>query len=251
MKTLIKATIFLSLLFGLSYLAPYNVLEKVNDSNLGPSFDHLMGTDKTGRDLFSLILIGFRGSVIIGVVAATVALFSAITLGLLLTKIKLVSSFIADIFILIPLTLPLLAFGERISTPVVIGLFIGIFSWSPLYGALSKQLEAIEKKQFVIRVRESGAGNFKVTMFILPLLIPMLCAYFVNLFAIAIVTDSIISFVGGGIITPNVSWGLLISNTNFTSDSWHLAFFPILAMTSLTMFCFSITRKIEKSWTQI
>ena len=194
--------------------------------NLQPSFAHPMGTDQLGRDMLARMMYGGRISMAVGTVAMLVAIFIGTTIGVLAGYFRRVDGLLmrlTDLFLALPL-LPLLLvmmmlFGEHVSgilgprlgTFVLIVLAIGVTSWMQAARVVRGEVLALKEREFVLAARSIGTPDRRIILrHILPnVLSPVLVAATLGI-AAAIITESVLSFLGLGFPPDFPTWGRLL-----------------------------------------
>ncbi len=194
--------------------------------NLPPSFDHPLGTDQLGRDMLARMMFGGRISLAVGMVAMLVAIFIGTTVGVLAGYFRRLDGLLmrlTDLFLALPL-LPLLlvmvmlfsepiagVLGPRLGTFLLIVLAIGITSWMQAARVVRGEVLALKEREFVLAARSIGTPNRRIIMrHILPnVLSPVLVAATLGI-AAAIITESVLSFLGLGFPPDFPTWGRLL-----------------------------------------
>lgn len=202
-----------------------------------PSPEHLFGTDKTGRDLFSRMLYGARVSLWVGFVSVGISVSVGLFLGLLAGYFKgIVDECImrfVDVMLCFPtffLILAVIAFLE--SSLFNIMMVIGLTSWMSVARLVRAETLSLREREFIHAARLSGAGTTRILLLhILPnALGPVLVAATLGV-AGAILIESGLSFLGIGVQHPLPSWGnILIEGKETLGVAWWLSLFPGLAI---------------------
>ena len=183
-----------------------------------PSWEHPMGTDELGRDLLTRILHGGRISMLIGVLAMSVAvtvgtLFGAIA-GYYGGRIDSALMRFTDVAISFPslFLLILLAayFGSSVPTIVLV---IGLLSWMRVARLVRASFMSLKAQQFVEAARCCGVGARRIIIYhLLPNAMgPIIVAASLGV-AGAILTESALSYLGLGIQPPTATWGSMLRN---------------------------------------
>jgi peptide/nickel transport system permease protein len=193
-----------------------------------PSFQHLFGTDEQGRDLLSRIIYGSRYTLMIGVIAVSVASLPGIFIGLLCAYyggwVDLFVMRIVDIMLSFPyilLTLAVVAIlGPSLTNAMVAVGIAGIPSYARLIrgSALS-----VKEEDFVTAERALGASNWRVMMrTILPNILSPIVVYVSLDMPTAVLSAAALSFLGLGAQPPIPEWGAMMVNarTFVVSASW-------------------------------
>ena len=225
-------------------IAPYGFAEQHLDATLqGPGAAHWLGTDTLGRDEFSRLLYGGRVSLLVG-------LGVALSAGVLGTLVGAAAGFyggrldaivmrVTDLFLSIPLLVVLIV-ASRVTRGGVLDivLVLSLVLWTPLARIVRGLFLSLREKEFVEAARMLGASNRRI---ILRHLVPnSLGVIIVNVtltVALAILTESLLSFLGFGIQPPTPSWGNMLEDGRglMTLAGW-LVWFPGMAIL-LTVLC--------------
>lgn len=224
------------------FIAPYpedaGAVVKFDQASQAPSFEHLFGTDTTGRDLFSRVLFSFRGALIMGVGCLAVVVPIGGILGLIAGYYngKFISNFImrlADVFLALP-ALILVMCVSSIMTPSLMNAMLALcVSWWPWYTRLVNNIVVSTRNEVYIRSAEVlGASNAHILLRqILPnALGPILTKVTLDM-GWAIMAGATLSFIGMGEQPPTPSLGSMVSaGVSYMPDQWWLSTFPALAI---------------------
>ncbi len=211
-----------------------------------PTAAHLFGTDELGRDIFTLVVIGARVSLAVGVIV----LLSAVTIGVFLGAIAgfvggLVNEMImrlTDIFLTVPSLILAIAVAAALG-PSVLNMMLAIsLVWWPGYCRLV-QAEVASRKQdlYVQAARAAGASRRRIIFtHILPnITSPIIVKASLDM-GFAILTAAALGFVGVGARPPTPEWGLMFSAArSYVPQYWWYPIFPGLAL-FLTVFGFNL-----------
>lgn len=208
-----------------------------------PSFEHIMGTDRLGRDMFARILQGGQVSLIIGFLSAVIASFIGLIVGIsagyFQGKVDKTVTVIIDLFLTFPtffLLLALVSYMEADLTVLVIVLFIT--GWMGTARMIRSESFAITSKPFIKILNLTKVNRLKIILkYFAPLLAPIFLISFTFGVGGAILAESGLSFLGLGINPPNMSWGSLLSDGKEVIEiAWWVSFFPGLFIFLIT-FC--------------
>ncbi|MCR8709807.1 ABC transporter permease [Aliarcobacter butzleri] len=198
-----------------------------------PSFEHLFGTDRLGRDVLARVLEGGQTSLIIGFLAASISsligLFIGITAGFLKGNVDRVITIIIDLFLTFPTFFLLLALVSYIqASSIILIIVISITSWMGMSRMIRSESFAISNKPYIKILKISNISNIKIVFkYFAPLLAPIFLISFTFGVGGAILAESGLSFLGLGINPPNMSWGSLLSDGKAVIDiAWWVSFFP-------------------------
>src|SRR5579872_5151149 len=155
---------------GAQWIAPYDpIAQSLGDRLLPPSWNHLMGTDQFGRDVFSRLLYGSRISLAVGFVAVTIFIFIGTSLGAIAGFYGgwvdgLLMRFV-DIVLCIPtfmLILMVIAFvGPSILNIMVI---IGLTYWTDVARLVRGEILALKEREFVQAARLVGMSDARLIL---------------------------------------------------------------------------------------
>lgn len=208
-----------------------------------PSFEHIFGTDRLGRDIFARILQGGQTSLIIGFLSATIAsivgLFIGINAGYFKGKIDKTITIMIDLFLTFPTFFLLLALVSYIqASSFVLIIVISITGWMGMARMIRSESFAIGTKPFIKILKLANVSKSKIIFkYFTPLLAPIFLISFTFGVGGAILAESGLSFLGLGINPPQMSWGSLLSDGKAVLDiAWWVSFFPGL-MIFIVTFC--------------
>jgi ABC-type dipeptide/oligopeptide/nickel transport system permease subunit len=202
-----------------SLIAPYDPYEQNLKSMLAqPSRAHLLGTDELGRDLLSRVIYGARISLVVGVVAVTIAGVIGMGLGLAAGYFGGFTNALIMRFTDALLALPPLVLMLAITAVLGGGLFnvlvaLGI-SMMPTYCRLMcGQVAALKANEYVAAARAIGAGDLRImSHHLLPNAFPALLVLLSVNLGTAIMMEASLSFLGIGILPPTATWGNMVSS---------------------------------------
>ncbi len=214
-------------------LSVYNPLETNGMSRLSPpSFTHLMGTDQMGRDILSRVLYGTRSSLIVGGGVVLITTFIGVFVGVMsgyYPKIDGVAMRVMDGFMAFPaiiIAIMLAAIWGTGKLNIIFALSFAYFSRMARVARAS--VLSVKNQDYVDSARVLGATDSHILMkyILLNSLSPIIVqATFV--FAISILDEAALSFLGIGIKAPEPSLGGMINDgRNFMTVSPWLMLFP-------------------------
>ena len=208
-----------------------------------PSFEHLFGTDRLGRDMFARVLNGGQTSLIIGFLAASISsivgLFIGINAGYFKGNIDKTITITIDLFLTFPTFFLLLALVSYIqASTLILIIVISITGWMGMARMIRSESFAIGNKPFIKILKVANVSTFKIIFkYFAPLLAPIFLISFTFGVGGSILAESGLSFLGLGINPPSMSWGSLLSDGKAVIDiAWWVSFFPGL-MIFLITFC--------------
>ena len=212
-------------------VSPYEL--NPNKILLSPRIEHIMGTDRLGRDIFSRVLNGGQTSIIIGFLSATIAsligLVVGISAGYFRGNYDKSITVIIDLFLTFPtffLLLALVSYMEASIFILIIVLFIT--GWMGMARMIRSESFAIGTKPFIKVLALANVSKTKIIFkYFAPLLAPIFLISFTFGVGGAILAESGLSFLGLGINAPQISWGSLMSEGKEVIEiAWWVSFFP-------------------------
>jgi len=201
-----------------SYLSPYRP-RTIGDVpvNLPPSWEHPLGSDPLGRDIFTQLVHASINSMQIGFTAGIVAFMVATLLGLIAGYhggiLDSVISLVTEIFITIPSLAILLIVAAAIGRIEVItmALLLAVFGWAFPCKVLRSQALILKERGFVKLAKLSGANGLEIVIkSILPNMLPFLGAWFAFVVIGAMEAEAGLELIGLGPQTI-VSLGLMLN----------------------------------------
>jgi peptide/nickel transport system permease protein len=183
-----------------------------------PSAAHWLGTDVLGRDIVSLLLVGARSTIIVGIIAVGIGLTSGVCLGLTAAARKGWAAEIimrmSDFTFAFPAVLSAIMLAAAIGPGMVTSITaIGIFQ-IPIFVRVTRgSANAIWAREFVLAARASGKGGFRITIeHVLPNILSVLIVQATIQFALAILAEAALSYLGLGTQPPQPSWGRMLND---------------------------------------
>lgn len=225
-----------------------------------PSWEHWMGTDSFGRDVFSRIIYGARTALAVGFLASFLGSSIGAVIGVISAyfggKIDLLIQGIMDILLSFPIIVLALVvvamLGQKIILGVDVNLIIAI--GIPMVPRVARVVRAsalaIRELPYIDAARAAGFSNSRIIFrhmvpnVVAPYLI-MLTAYVAQ----AILSEASLSFLGLGVTEPTASWGLMLSGSaaDFYQQAPWMIVFPGLAI-SLAVFAFNLFGDSLRDW---
>jgi peptide/nickel transport system permease protein len=220
------------------FLTPYDPSSiDLSRRLVGPSTEHLLGTDQLGRDLFARMIYGSRISLSVGFVAVGISILIGILLGslagyfggwvdrLLMRGVDIMLCF--PTFFLILSVVALLE--PNIFTIMAV---IGATSWMGVARLIRAEILSLKEQEFILAARAIGAGPSRIILrHLIPnAMTPVLVSATLGV-ASAVLVESSLSFLGIGVQPPTPSWGnILTEGKSVLGIAWWLTLFPGLAI---------------------
>jgi peptide/nickel transport system permease protein len=195
----------------------------------------LLGTDDQGRDVLSTILYGCRTSLAVAFGVVLLAGTLGVTLGLLAGfyggRIDAITMRLADV---------LFSFGTTLMAILVLGMFkrrgilvviiaISLPDWVRYARTMRGSVLGVKVEDFITAAEATGAGNFRIILrHILPNAVPPLLVVAAVDFAVVIMLEATLSFLGVGVPITKPSLGMMISigKKYLYAGKWWLVVFP-------------------------
>lgn len=217
----------------------------------------LLGTDDLGRDLGSRLLHGARVS--LGV--AGFAVVPAMVIGTLLGLLAAFGGRLREELLLLPAD-AVLSFPTVLLAVAVVAVFsYGMFSvtvsiavvFTPVYLRMVRaEARALRETEYFQSSRALGSPwRRTLVLHVFPALVPRLAVQTAVLFALAIVIESSLSYLGLGIQPPQPSWGLILRDArNYLAVAPWLSIFPGVAIAATVLGFNLVADSISDRWSQ-
>ena len=255
--------IILAAIFA-NFIAPTNPFDPANlnlmngftpplEANEFTGERFLLGTDDQGRDLFSTILYGLRISLFVGLMAVLLAMVMGVLLGLIAGFlggwIDSVIMRFADIQMTFPsILVAMLIYGvaRGILQPevryemsiVVLIISIGLSEWVPFARTVRGSTLVEKEKEYVTAAKMIGLTRQQIMLrHILPNVLSPVLVIATITFALAIIAEATLSFLGVGVPSTKPSLGTLIriGQDFLFSGEWWILLFPAVTLLALAL----------------
>lgn len=218
---------------------PYDVtVLAISDRLQPPSPDHWFGTDQFGRDVLSMVMVGARTSIAVGLIAVGLGVVLGVPLGLAAAALR--GGFLDDvimrandlIFAFPSLVIAILitaVFGPGAVNAIIA---IGIFN-IPVFARLARGAAlSLWTRDFLLAARVAGKGPARISLeHILPNITNLLIVQATIQFSLGILAEAALSYVGLGAQPPIPSWGrMLAESQTLIGLAPHVALFPGFAI---------------------
>ena len=198
-------------------LMPFSTMQfgEVEDILRPPSAVHLLGTDDMGRDVLANLVSGARISLLIGTLATAISMVIGTLVGILAgyfgKGIDNLLMRISDFFLVIPWLPLMMVLAAILGTNLWNIIFlIGITGWAGTARVVRAQTLSVKERQFVERAVSIGSNSVHIMLrHILPNVFPLVFANTVLVAAVAIISETTLSFLGLGDPTM-ASWGMML-----------------------------------------
>jgi peptide/nickel transport system permease protein len=202
-----------------------------------PSPAHWLGTDSLGRDIVSLLIVGSRVSIAVGLVAVGIGISLGVALGLLAAvkggwteeAVMRLADFTFAFPALLSAIMLTAIYGPGLVTAIVA---IGIFN-IPVFARITRASAlVVRSREFVLAARALGKSEWQITMqHVLPNIAAILIVQATIQFALAILAEAGLSYLGLGTQPPTPSWGRMLNEAQAQLfQAPQLAIYPGLAI---------------------
>ena len=262
------------------WLAPHDPLRvSLPDALLAPCHTYPLGTDQLGRDVMSRLIYGTRISLLIGFIAVGIAVLVGMAVGALagfyggwidagLMRFVDTLLSIPTIFLLLAIiamdpaeqllhfeNLPLIGgFVHalfRATDPHIVMLMavIGLMSWMGVARLVRAEILSLKEREFILAARVLGASEWRlITKHLLPnAMAPVLVSATLGVGG-AILTESVLSYLGLGVQPPTPSWGNILNEGRVALGvAWWLTLSPGLCIL-VTVLAFNLLGEGIREW---
>ena len=248
----LAAAIFLVLLVAGAVLGPWLLEELATRPQLrmrnAPPFTlehgwgYILGADSLGRSILARLLVAARSTLTIAAAAVAIAMVFGAALGLLAGFTR---SWVGDL--VMRLTDIVMSFPSTLLAVVILYTFrpsiatlVAVLAITrlPVYIRTTRaEVLEIRERMFVSASRVMGASSLRIALrHVLPMVLPTLLTISTVEFAVVMLAESGLSFLGIGIQPPEVTWGLMVAQgRGYLASAWWLAFFPGVAIMLTTL----------------
>ncbi len=210
----------------------------VPDRLLGPGTNgHVLGTDQLGRDILSQLMAGARNTLFVGILAVTIALMVGVPLGGVAAMrrgwVEEITMRISDVMYAFPAVLLAIllsaALGAKTSSAMIA---IGV-AYVPVVARVTRGAAlGVIQRDFITAAYSYGRGKtFVFVRHVLPNISAVLVVQATVMFALAILAEAALSYLGLGTQPPNPSWGRSLQDAQtFFQLQPNLALWPGVAI---------------------
>ncbi|MCP4694069.1 MAG: ABC transporter permease, partial [Desulfobacterales bacterium] len=198
-----------------------------------PSMRHPLGSDQYGRDILSRVMKGAVNSILVGLVTVTIGMVLGVLMGLAaayfgsLTDEGLMR--LSDMLFGFPAVLTAILLTSVFGPSMLMAMLaIGIF-YIPVFARLTRATAmTIREREFILAARAGGVSEWRITWrHVLPNILSPLVVQGTVQFAVAILAEAGLSYLGLGTQPPHASWGRMLNEAQtFMEMSPWLAIFP-------------------------
>ncbi|GIN13079.1 peptide ABC transporter permease [Shouchella clausii] len=241
-KMALFGLIVLIIVFLFSFVGPFfspytTVGTNTQAIHQAPSLSHWLGTDHLGRDVLTRLMLAGRISLTVGLGAMALAVTIGGILGILAGYyrgiVDQVIMRLADVLMTLP-GLPLLFIMAAVMSEwrvpaeqrlYIVMVMLSLVNWPGLARLVRSQVLSLREREFMQATDALGLRDRrKVFNHLLPNVVPLLIVTATLSVGGAILSESVLSFFGLGVVPPTASWGNMINTANtlidFTNRPW-------------------------------
>lgn len=182
-----------------------------------PSAEHWLGTNGTGQDVFAQVVIGARGSVIVGVLSGSIATVLAVLVGTASGYIGGLTDRITNSVVNVLMTLPgfallfIIAGYVQEAGYLLIAMVIGLLGWPGGARSIRAQTLSLRNRDFTSALKSTGESTWRIICVeVIPHLGGVISAMFLTALVGGIFAESSLAFLGIG-DTSGITWGTMIA----------------------------------------
>lgn len=250
-KAAVFSVVVLVLLGLLAVIGPWIAPHDPNKVELGlrlmgPSGEHMLGTDELGRDVLSRLIVATRVDLLASAQAVGLALLIGVPLGIVAGFAGGATDAVLSRVIDALMTLPPLILAVVVVAILGPGLrnamlAIAVLIVPSFYRIVRASTQGARNELFIESARASGCSNWRILWrHILPAVAPPLLVQASFSASVVIVAEASLSFLGLGARAPQATWGLMLNeaSSNLTTASYLI--YPPTVMVAITILAFSL-----------
>lgn len=229
-------------------IAPYDPSQQFSEgltlqgSPVPPSQHFWLGTDLLGRDLLSRLLYGTRSSLLVGLVANSIAVLLGTFLGALAGYLRgflgeVIMRF-TDLMMAFPALLLAIALAAILRPSLwIVALVIALVNWVQIARVVYAQVTVLVGQQHIQAAYGLGATRWQMLKWhLFPHLLPTMLVWGTLGISTTVLQEATLSFLGVGVQPPTPSWGGIINESqSFLQSAPWLIIFPGLAILILAL----------------
>ena len=229
------------------FIAPFHPdAIDVGPQLIAPCWDHLMGTDEFGRDIFSRVMYGARISLSIGFIAVSISATIGTLIGAIAGYFGGVADkslmWVVDLLLSLPRLVLLLAivgfFRSAGAQSIFLIVFIlGLTGWMGVSRIVRSQILSLKEQDFIQACRALGLPNWRViVVHLIPNALAPVIVHASLAIGATILVEAALSFLGLGVPPPTATWGAIVNDGReyMRSAAW-ITIFPGLLIVLAVM----------------
>jgi peptide/nickel transport system permease protein len=203
----------------------------------GGSIDYLLGTDNLGRDIFSRIIAGARISLTVSIYAIVISGGIGALIGMIAGYFGKTIDAVIMRLVDIQMSIPSLALALVIATVLspsltTVIVVISITYWTWYARIIRGEILSLKERDYVALAKVAGCSTATIfTRHLLPNILNTLLVLATLQVGQVIIFEASLSFLGLGIQSPDVSWGLMLADArNYITNAWWAITLPGVAI---------------------
>jgi peptide/nickel transport system permease protein len=229
------------------WLAPYDPNKMdLKSALMGPTGEHLLGTDALGRDMLSRLIYGSRTAMLVGIASIAAAATIGMTMGLLagyfggiinMIIMRTTDALMSFPMILLALTVAAILGGGLRNIIIAIGAsLVAVYT-----RLMCAQVLSVKENDYILAGRSIGISNPRILLVhVLPNCFPPLIVMITLMMGSAILSEAGLSFLGVGVEPPMAAWGSMVNDGyRYLLSNPLLSFVPGFAI-MLVVFSFNM-----------
>lgn len=234
---------------------PMTGIDPLIKKSTPPSFQHWLGTDNVGRDLFAQLMEGAKVAFIVGLSSAFISIVLGTVIGMISGYaggiIDVILMRTADIIMIMPSLVILLILASLFGqfNIWIIVFIIAIMRWPAVSRVIRSQTLSLKSRPFIEASKVAGASYIRIIFrHIMPNVLPLAFLYMTFRVTSAILVEAALSFLGFG-DPSQVSWGMMLqwvwkSGHMFQAPYWLLP--PGICISFLTLSFYMLGRAMDE-----
>jgi peptide/nickel transport system permease protein len=190
--------------------------------------EHPFGQDTLGKDIFARVMRGIQQSLLVialvGSIATVIGVIVGSVSGFFRGRLDSLLMRFTDVIIIIPTLVLGAVLGRTFGgNAFSLGILLGLIAWTGLARLVRAEFLSLREREFVDAARVAGASNARIIFrHILPNAIGVIVVNATLLMSAAILIETSLSYLGFGIVAPDISLGQIISEYNeaFKTRPW-------------------------------
>jgi peptide/nickel transport system permease protein len=202
-----------------------------------PSWAHPFGTDNLGRDIFSRVILGTRGALVVAVMVVGLAMLVGVPLGLIGGYYQRAGAEaimrVTDLFLAVPQLILALALAQLMKPSLTTAMLALTLTYWPFFTRIVyAETRRLKASLFIDALQCMGAGTARILfLHILPNCVSPIIVRATIGMGFTILVAAVLGFLGMGATPPDPDWGLAIAESRqYLPDAWWFSTFPGLAI---------------------
>ncbi len=208
----------------------------------GGNMEYPLGTDQIGRDILSRLLHGARISLLVACFSVLISISVGVPIGLITgyrggtlddVIMRVGDAQLSIPFLIMAITI-IAILGPSLRNVIII---LGVTGWIQFGRMVRAETLKLKEEEYITAAKALGAGELRIlTVHILPNTAPIIIVIATFQFALMIIVEASLSFLGLGVPPPTASWGAMINDgRSYLQVAWWLTTIPGLAITAVVL----------------